>query len=131
MNLLAGVDYVVRQGIADPTRLGIGGWSYGGILTDYAIARDTRFKAAISGAGSGDQIAMYGMDEYALEYNNELGPPGRAPPSTWRSPILFFTPIESYADPVHGGATGTSTSPSRAASRCTRRYGRSVCRPSW
>ena len=64
MDLLAGVDWAVQQGIADPARLGIGGWSYGGILTDYTIASDTRFKAAISGAGSGDQLATYGSDEY-------------------------------------------------------------------
>jgi dipeptidyl aminopeptidase/acylaminoacyl peptidase len=74
-DLLAGVDYLVAQGIADPTRLGVGGWSYGGILTDYSIASDTRFKAAISGAGSANQLATYGTDEYVLQYNNELGPP--------------------------------------------------------
>ena len=51
------------MGIADPERLGIGGWSYGGILTDYTIATDSRFKAAISGAGSANQISMYGIDQ--------------------------------------------------------------------
>jgi len=74
-DLLAGVDYVVARGIADPRRLGIGGWSYGGILTDYTIAKDTRFKAAISGAGSGNQTAMYGVDEYVSQYNTELEAP--------------------------------------------------------
>jgi dipeptidyl aminopeptidase/acylaminoacyl peptidase len=74
-DLLAGVDYVVAQGIADGNRLGVGGWSYGGILTDYSIASDGRFKAAISGAGSANQLSTYGTDEYALQYNNELGPP--------------------------------------------------------
>ena len=49
--LAAAVDYAVAAGIADPARLGIGGWSYGGILTDYTIATDSRFKAAVSGAG--------------------------------------------------------------------------------
>lgn len=51
-DLLGAVDWAVKQGIADPARLGLGGWSYGGILTDYLIATDTRFKAAVSGAGS-------------------------------------------------------------------------------
>ena len=60
MDLLAGADYAVRERIADPQRLGIGGWSYGGILTDYSIAHDGRFKAAVSGAGSANQISMYG-----------------------------------------------------------------------
>jgi dipeptidyl aminopeptidase/acylaminoacyl peptidase len=82
-DLLAGVDYAVRTGIADPARLGIGGWSYGGILTDYTIAHDGRFKAAISGAGSGNQLGMWGLDEYALQYNAELGPP-------WKSTALYM-----------------------------------------
>ena len=59
--------------IAD--RLGIGGWSYGGILTDYTIATDGRFKAATSGAGSALQLSMYGVDKYITQYQNEIGPP--------------------------------------------------------
>jgi len=74
-DLLAGVDYLVGRGIADKERLGIGGWSYGGILTDYTIASDRRFKVAISGAGSGNQLSTYGSDEYVMQYNSELGPP--------------------------------------------------------
>ncbi len=74
-DLLAGVDRVLAMGIADPDRLGIGGWSYGGILTDYTIASDPRFKAAISGAGSAGQTSMYGVDEYTRQYDIELGPP--------------------------------------------------------
>jgi dipeptidyl aminopeptidase/acylaminoacyl peptidase len=74
-DVLAGVDHVVSMGIADPNRLAIGGWSYGAILTDEIIARDSRFKAAISGAGSGNMWGMYGDDEYAREYALELGTP--------------------------------------------------------
>lgn len=75
MDLLAGVDYAVAAGMADPNRLGIGGWSYGGILTDYTIATDQRFKAAVSGASSALQLTMYGLDQYIVQYENELGPP--------------------------------------------------------
>lgn len=74
-DVLAGVDRAVALGVADPARLGIGGWSYGAILTDEIIARDTRFKAAIAGAGSGNMYGMYGDDEYAREYELELGTP--------------------------------------------------------
>jgi dipeptidyl aminopeptidase/acylaminoacyl peptidase len=74
-DLHAAIDYVVAQKIADPERLGIGGWSYGGILTDYSIASDTRFKAAISGASTGNQLEMFGIDQYALQWNWEIGPP--------------------------------------------------------
>ena len=69
------MDYAVERGIADPGRLGIGGWSYGGILTNQVIARDRRFKAAISGAGQGNALLGYGTDMYALEYEMELGKP--------------------------------------------------------
>jgi dipeptidyl aminopeptidase/acylaminoacyl peptidase len=75
VDLLGAVDGLVAAGIADPNRLGIGGWSYGGILTDYTTATDQRFKAAVSGAGSALQLAMYGSDQYITQYENELGPP--------------------------------------------------------
>lgn len=74
-DVLAGVDHVVKMGIADPVRLGIGGWSYGAILTNAVIARDARFKAAISGAGASNMYAMYGHDQYIREYEIELGTP--------------------------------------------------------
>jgi dipeptidyl aminopeptidase/acylaminoacyl peptidase len=81
-DVLAGVDYLVAKGVADPERLGIGGWSYGGILTDNVIARDPRFKAATSGAGQGNALAGYGTDQYIREYEAELGKPWDKP-DTW------------------------------------------------
>jgi dipeptidyl aminopeptidase/acylaminoacyl peptidase len=95
-DLLAGVDYLVAQGVAEGNRLGVGGWSYGGILTDYSIASDGRFKAAISGAGSANQLSTYGTDEYALQYNNELGPP-------WRNTALWLKVSYPFfhADRIH------------------------------
>ena len=89
-DLLAGVDYAVRMGIADPDRLGIGGWSYGGILTDYTIASDTRFKAAISGAGSALQLSMYGSDQYVRQYEQEIGLPWKAKDAWIRVSYPFF-----------------------------------------
>ena len=47
---MAAVDHAVAMGVADAARLGVGGWSYGGILTDVVITKTDRFKAAISGA---------------------------------------------------------------------------------
>ena len=75
LDILGAADYFVAKGIADPNRLGISGWSYGGILTDYSIAKDTRFKAASSGAGSALQLSLYGVDQYILQLDNELGQP--------------------------------------------------------
>ncbi|MGH9283558.1 MAG: S9 family peptidase, partial [Acidimicrobiales bacterium] len=59
-DVLAAVDRAVKLGVADSARLGVGGWSYGGILTNELIARDRRFKAATSGAGQGNALAGYG-----------------------------------------------------------------------
>ncbi len=78
VDLLGAVDEVVKMGVADPAKLGIGGWSYGGILTDYTTATDNRFKAAISGAGSAAPLSYYGADQYILQYDNELGVPWKA-----------------------------------------------------
>ncbi|WP_217705723.1 S9 family peptidase [Peristeroidobacter soli] len=74
-DVLAAVDHVVQQGIADPNRLGVGGWSYGGILTNVVIAKDTRFKSATSGASISNVLAGYGTDMYVREYEMELGVP--------------------------------------------------------
>jgi dipeptidyl aminopeptidase/acylaminoacyl peptidase len=89
-DILAGVDYVLHSGIADPERLGVGGWSYGGLLTDYCIASDTRFKAAISGAGSGNQLGTYGTDDSIEQYNAELGPPWRSTADWLKVSYPFF-----------------------------------------
>jgi dipeptidyl aminopeptidase/acylaminoacyl peptidase len=74
-DLLACVDKAVAMGVADPNRLAVSGWSYGGILTDYTVASTDRFKAGISGAGVAAPMAFYGTDQYILQYDNELGPP--------------------------------------------------------
>ncbi len=73
VDLLGAVDEAVRLGIADPDRLGIGGWSYGGISTNYTIATDPRFKAAVSGAASSMQFTMYGIDQYTVQYRSGNG----------------------------------------------------------
>ena len=79
---LAAVDDSVARGIADPDRLGVGGWSYGGISTNYIIATTTRFKAATSGASISNVLAGYGTDQYIRDYEVELGVPWKDP-ETW------------------------------------------------
>ena len=69
------MDKLVADGLADPKRLGIGGWSYGGMNTNYAIATDTRFAAAVSGAGIANMLTGYGTDQYITQYENEIGLP--------------------------------------------------------
>ncbi len=75
LDLKAAVDKAIAMGVADPNRLAVTGWSYGGILTDYMIASDSRFKCAISGAGVANPLSFYGVDQYILQYDNELGKP--------------------------------------------------------
>jgi dipeptidyl aminopeptidase/acylaminoacyl peptidase len=72
---MAMVDYAIAQGIADPDKLGVGGWSYGGISTDFIIGQTTRFKAAISGAGEALNTSFYGHDHYQRDWETELGRP--------------------------------------------------------
>ncbi|MEO8361216.1 MAG: S9 family peptidase, partial [Vicinamibacteria bacterium] len=115
-DLLAGVDHVVKMGVADPNRLGVGGWSYGGILTDYLIASDTRFKAATSGAGTAFTVSFYGTDQYIIQYDYEIGPPWN--PKSWetyqklsypflhadriKTPTLFLGGEKDFNVPVQG-----------------------------
>jgi dipeptidyl aminopeptidase/acylaminoacyl peptidase len=74
-DILAIAESLCKSGIADSNRMAIAGWSYGGILTNYTIATDKRFKAAVSGAGSSLTLSFYGTDQYITQYENELGKP--------------------------------------------------------
>jgi dipeptidyl aminopeptidase/acylaminoacyl peptidase len=114
IDLIGAVDEAIRVGVADPERLGLGGWSYGGILTDATIAVDQRFKAGVSGAGSSLQLTMYGTDQYILQYEQELGPPwkGLEPwlKVSWaflhadriKTPILFMCGEKDFNVPIAG-----------------------------
>ncbi len=89
-DLRAGIDHVIGRGIADPKRLGLGGWSYGGILTDCTIASDPRFRAAVSGAGSANNLGMFGTDQYVQQYVNELGEPWKRTDLWMKVSYAFF-----------------------------------------
>jgi len=61
-DVMAGVDDLIKRKIADPSRLAIGGWSYGGYMAEWAITQTDRFKAAISGAGMADLATEFGTE---------------------------------------------------------------------
>ncbi len=61
-DVLAGADWLVQKGIADPGRIGIGGWSYGGYMAAWAVTQTTRFKASVSGAPMTDLAFEYGSE---------------------------------------------------------------------
>jgi dipeptidyl aminopeptidase/acylaminoacyl peptidase len=79
-DVLAGVDWLIQRGIADPNRVGIGGWSYGGYMAAWAVTQTTRFKASVSGAP---------MTDLAMEYGTEAA--GINPGDTW----ALGTPYEN------------------------------------
>ncbi len=112
---LAAVDDAVRRGVADPNRLGVGGWSYGGMLTNYVIASDTRFKAATSGASIANILGGYGNDQYAHDYETELGLPWKTT-AVWekisypflhadriKTPTMFQGGDKDMNVPLHNG----------------------------
>lgn len=68
-------DTLLREGLADPTHLGVYGWSYGGMLTNYAITRDQRYRAAVSGAGISNMLGGFGVDHYIVAWEQEVGMP--------------------------------------------------------
>ena len=99
IDLIDGVNHLIKIGVADANRLGIGGWSYGGILTDYTTAQDSRFKAAASGAGSALQLTMYGTDQYIQQYEMELGVPWKNM-NKWMKISYPFLNIEKIKTPT-------------------------------
>jgi dipeptidyl aminopeptidase/acylaminoacyl peptidase len=116
LDLQAAVDHVLSIGLADPDRLGVGGWSYGGILTDAIIAKDRRFKAATSGAGTAFPLGLYGVDQYIMQYDEEIGPPWKVGLDPWirisypflhadqiKTPTLFLGGEKDFNVPLVGG----------------------------
>jgi dipeptidyl aminopeptidase/acylaminoacyl peptidase len=100
IDLKAAVDYVLSIGLADPDRLGVGGWSYGGILTDAMIAKDHRFKAATSGAGTAFPLSMYGHDQYVMQYNEEIGAPWKVGLEPWMKISYGFLHADQITTPT-------------------------------
>lgn len=66
-DILAGVDALVKDGIANPDRLAIGGYSYGGYMTNWLITQTARFKAAVTGAGAVEHVANWGNDDMSFD----------------------------------------------------------------
>lgn len=107
-DVMAGVDDLVAKGIADPERLGIGGWSYGGYMSEWAVTQTTRFKAAVSGAGMADLISEFGTEKNPAYDEWFWGVPYEKPEGFLNSsPFLYVknakTPtliLQGEADPI-------------------------------
>jgi len=72
-DILEGVDALVKDGIADPNHLAVGGYSYGGYMTNWLITQTTRFKAAVTGAGAVEHVANWGNDDTTMDDAYFLG----------------------------------------------------------
>jgi len=72
-DILEGVDALVKDGIADPAHLAVGGYSYGGYMTNWLITQTTRFKAAVTGAGAVEHVANWGNDDTTFDDAFDLG----------------------------------------------------------
>lgn len=105
-DLLTGIDLLIEQGVADPDRLGIGGYSHGGYLAAWAVGQTDRFKAALVGAGISDwgMLAATGeLGAFEAAHGGSTGWEGVGPhPHDERSPISYATKIRTPVLIVHG-----------------------------
>jgi dipeptidyl aminopeptidase/acylaminoacyl peptidase len=97
-DVIVATDYVIEQGYVDPDRLGVGGWSSGGTLTNVVITKTDRFAGAVSGASVGWYTSTYGHDPYVRWWHTELGPPWKNR-DLWDS-ISPFMEVENITTPT-------------------------------
>lgn len=110
-DVMAGVDFLIARGIADPDRLGIAGWSYGGYMASWAITQTSRFKAAMTGAGLSDLASEFGTEDGSSYDEWFFGTPYEKPqgfinssPITFiknaRTPTLILQGEADVTDPI-------------------------------
>lgn len=103
-DILSGVDSVIDQGIADPQRLGIGGWSWGGTTAVSTISQTTRFKCAIDGGGVVDWISFFGQTDSPAIATSLFGGTPLERPDLYkeRSPIFHLSRVTTPLLVLHG-----------------------------
>ncbi len=99
-DILTGVDALVKDGIADANQLAVGGYSYGGYMTNWLITKTTRFKAAVTGAGAVEHVANWGNDDDAFDDAYVLGGLPWETPDRYRSEAAIFQ-IDKVRTPTH------------------------------
>jgi dienelactone hydrolase len=105
-DVLAGIDHLVAAGLADPGRLGIGGWSHGGFMAAWAIGQTSRFRAAVMGAGIADWGLQTGVGELGEQEAGLAGSAGWEGPGPHRhdelSPVSYATRVRTPVLILHG-----------------------------
>src|SRR5580692_3147951 len=99
-DILEGVDALVKDGIADPDHLTVGGYSYGGYMTNWLITQTTRFKAAVTGAGAVDHIGNWGNDDTTMDDAYFLGGRPWEAPQRYHDEAAIFQ-IDKVRTPTH------------------------------
>jgi len=99
-DILAGVDALVKDGIADPDHLAIGGYSYGGYMTNWLITQTTRFKAAVTGAGAVEHAANWGNDDLTWDDAWYLSGAPWEKPDLYQSEAALFQ-MNKVTTPTH------------------------------
>jgi dipeptidyl aminopeptidase/acylaminoacyl peptidase len=99
-DILAGVDALVKEGIADPDHLTVGGYSYGGYMTNWLITQTTRFKAAVTGAGAVEHAANWGNDDLTWDDAWYLSGTPWEKPELYQSEAALFQ-LNKVTTPTH------------------------------
>ncbi len=99
-DILEGVDALVKDGIADPDHLTIGGYSYGGYMTNWLITQTARFKAAVTGAGAVEHIGNWGNDDTTYDDAYFLGGRPWEVPQRYHDEAAIFQ-IDKVRTPTH------------------------------
>jgi acylaminoacyl-peptidase len=99
-DILEGVDALVKDGIADPDHLTIGGYSYGGYMTNWLITQTTRFKAAVTGAGAVEHVGNWGNDDTTYDDAYFLGGRPWEAPQRYHDEAAIFQ-INKVRTPTH------------------------------
>ncbi len=99
-DILEGVDALVKEGIADPDHLTVGGYSYGGYMTNWLITQTTRFKAAVTGAGAVENVANWGNDDTTFDDAYFLGGRPWEAPQRYHDEAAIFQ-IDKVRTPTH------------------------------
>ena len=108
-DVMTGVNSLIERGLVDSEKLGVGGWSYGGILTNYIVTKTDRFAAAASGAGHSDLFSSFGTDDARLAWIEEFGLP-------WENEDLYrrlspITEVDKVVTPTFNFQPSTILSP--------------------
>jgi dipeptidyl aminopeptidase/acylaminoacyl peptidase len=103
-DLMSGVDHAIEMGVADPNRLAVMGWSYGGYMTNWVITQTTRFKAAATGAGLSNMISMWGTNDIPSFLDDYFsGPPmEQADRYLKQSPLYYVKNVTTPTLILHG-----------------------------